>query len=190
MTELLIERSLAADVLEPTGDGWTLHGLAVPYERDQLVSDDGGKTTYLERFATAAFARDAAKGGRWVNLFVGHKGDDGDRFLGRCIGMAEASDGLYVDFRLNRAHPLAEEARSGELQGWSVGAKVFRTREERTTSGIRKVRELAGLNHIAATPSPQYAGAGVLVAREHEVVGPAMTPVLDELRAWRERLNA
>jgi len=190
MSELLIERSLAADVLEPVGDGWTLHGLAVPYDRDQVVSDDGGKTTYLERFAAGAFARDAAKGGRWVNLFVGHRGDDGDRFLGRCVGMAEASDGLYVDFRLNRAHPLAEEARSGELQGWSVGAKIFRTREDRAAGRERRVRELAGLNHVAATPQPQYAGAGVLVAREHEVIGQEPTPVLDELRAWRESMRS
>jgi len=189
MTELIIERSLAAGTLEPVGDGWTLHGLAVPYERDQEVSDDGGKTTYLERFASRAFERDAEKGGRWVNLFVGHRGDDGDRYLGRCVGMAESSDGLYVDFRVNRAHPLAEEARSGELAKWSVGAKIFRTRKDRVGGRERRIRELAGLNHVAATASPQYAGAGVLVAREHELIEEQATPILDELRVWRASLH-
>lgn len=190
MTELIIERSIAADVLEPVGDGWTLHGLAVPYDRDQEVSDDGGRTTYLERFAGGAFTRDAAKGGRWVNLYVGHRGDDGDRFLGRCVSMAESSEGLYVDFRLNRDHPHAEEARSGELRGWSVGAKVFRSREARASGQKLLIREQAGLNHVAATRMPQYAGAGVLVAREHELVPEPGAPIRDSLRARLDRLRS
>ncbi len=185
MTELLIERALPGDALEPIGDGWTLHGLAVPYERDQEVTDDGA-TFYLERFAAGSYARDVAKGGRWVNLMLGHRGDDGDRYLGRCVGLSESLDydpGLYIDFRLNREHPRAEEARSGELRGWSVGAKVYRSREDRVSGQRRVIRELAGLNHVAATRLPQYAGAGVLVAREHELITEPAAPVRDRLRA-------
>jgi phage head maturation protease len=183
MTELFVERALVADSLEAIGDGWTLRGLAVPYEVDQEVSDDGGLTTYLERWAAGALARDAARGGRWINLMVGHKGDDGERFLGRCIGMMDTAGGSVIDFRLDRDHPRAEEARSGELRGWSVGAKVFRTRIDRVGGRERRIREVAGLNHVAATRVPQYAGAGVLVAREHELIGPEATPTRDALRA-------
>jgi HK97 family phage prohead protease len=180
MSELLIQRDLGG--LEPTGDGWTLYGLAVPYERDQRVSDDG-KTFYVERFSSGAYARDVAKGGRWVNLMIGHKGDEGDRFLGRCIGLRE-TDGLYAEMRLNRAHPLAEQARSGELTGWSVSARVYRSREVLRPDGQRVlVREQCGLSHIAATPVPQYAGAGVLVARDHQLAGPQDAPRREQLRA-------
>jgi HK97 family phage prohead protease len=180
MSELLIQRDLGG--LEPTGDGWTLYGLAVPYERDQRVSDDGS-TFYLERFAAGAYARDVAKGGRWVNLFVGHGGDEGDRFLGRCIGLRE-SDGLYAEVRLNREHQLAEQARSGELTGWSVSARVYRSRETKSPSGQRLVvREVCGLSHIAATPVPQYVGAGVIVARDHQFTGPQAAPRREQLRA-------
>lgn len=182
MSELIIQRS-AAGAMEPAGDGWTLYGLAVPYGREQLVSDDG-LTFYREVFGAGCFQRDVTKGGRWVNLMLGHSGDDGDRYLGRCVAMHEDAQGLWPTFRLDRSHPRAEEARSGELTGWSVSARVYRSRRE-TVSGQPVVTRLeCGLSHVAATPLPQYEGAGVLVAREHvELNGGSTTPRLDALRA-------
>lgn len=188
MSELVINRATSA--LEPVGDGWTVDGLAVPYDREQEVSDDGGATTYLEAFTSGAFSRDAAKGGRWVNLMLGHTGDDGERFLGRCVGIAEERDGLHTSFRLDRSHPQAEAARSGELVGWSVSAHVYRSRSVQREDGRRVVyREVCGLSHVAATTRPQYAGAGVLLAREHElIVTPSATPGRDAIRAWLDTL--
>jgi hypothetical protein len=183
MSELVINRA-AASSLEPVGDGWTVYGLAVPYGREQQVSDDG-TSTYLEGFAAGSFNRDVGKGGRWVNLMLGHHGDDGDRFLGRCVALEEDSEGLWPSFRLDRSHPQAEAARSGELRGWSVSARVYRSRSIQRPDGTRVVwREVCGLSHVAATAMPQYAGAGVLVAREHTLVNaPSQTPRLDALRA-------
>lgn len=187
MSELIINRSAAA--LEPIGDGWTVDGLAVPYEREQEVSDDGGATTYVEAFASGSFARDAAKGGRWVNLMIGHAGDDGDRFLGRCIDLEDTREGLRASFRLDRSHPQADAARSGELTGWSVSARVYRSRSVDRDGRRILYREVCGLSHVAATPRPQYAGAGVLVAREHQlIVSPSATPRRDELRAFLDSL--
>lgn len=189
MAELIIER--AASALEPVGDGWTVYGRAVPYGVENRVTDDGGTSFYTEVFEHGAFTRDVSKGGRWVNLMVGHSGDDGERFLGRCVGLEEATDGLYGSFRLDRSNPQAEAARAGELRGWSVSARVYRSREERDNLGQRLVRRQAcGLSHVAATASPQYAGAGVLVARDHVLtVAPSATPNLDQLRAWRDGLR-
>lgn len=181
MSELIISR--AAPELEPVGDGWTVHGLAVPYGVESTVTDDGGTTYYSEVFASHAFNRDVAKGGRWVNLMLGHFGDDGDRYLGRCVSMTEDTAGLLVDFRLNRSHPQAEAARSGELVGWSVSARVYRSRREHSNGRALVWRESCGLSHVAATAAPQYANAGVLVAREHEMRDTASrTPRLDALR--------
>jgi len=187
MSELVIHRS-AVTALEPVGDGWTVHGLAVPYGREQAVSDDG-KETYLEGFLDGSFTRDVGKGGRWVNLMLGHHGDDGDRFLGRCVALEEDSQGLWPSFRLDRNHPRAEAARSGELTGWSVSARVYRSRSSVRSDGTRVVwREVCGLSHVAATAAPQYAGAGVTVAREHVLIeSPSETPRLDALRAFLER---
>lgn len=183
MTELLICRDLPIGALEASGDGWTVSGLAVPYERENEVSDDGGASRYVEEFAGGSFSRDVAKGGRWVNLFLGHRGDEGDRFLGRCVGLEETPAGLFSAFRIDRSHPAAEQARSGELKGWSVSAHVYRSREVARAGRTVIVREVCGLSHVAATPRPQYVGAGVLVAREHELVGAPATPALDALRA-------
>lgn len=182
MPELIISR--AAAPLEPIGDGWTVEGLAVPYDTEQRVSDDG-VNFYFERFAYRAFERDARAGGRWVNLFEGHHGDEGDRYLGRCVSLREESSGLWTTFRINRNHPHAEAARSGELTGWSVSARVYAS--DRATVGGREVvtRMSCGLSHVAATATPQYAGAGVKVAREHvETVHGSTTPRADEIRAW------
>jgi HK97 family phage prohead protease len=181
MSELLITRS--APEFEPVGDGWTVQGLAVPYDREQRVTDDGA-AFYVESFVTRAFNRDCAKGGRWVNLMLGHHGDEGDRYLGRCIALDEDTEGLWPSFRLDRTHPQAEQARSGELRGWSVSAHVYRSRREVRPDGVHVFREVCGLSHVAATASPQYAGAGVLVARDHEVIDtPSATPKIDALRA-------
>jgi Escherichia/Staphylococcus phage prohead protease len=181
MTEFLITRSAAG--FEAVGDGWTVHGLAVPYGKATKVSDDG-TTFYLETFATHSFQRDCEKGGRWVNLMLGHQGDEGDRYLGRCVGLMEDSQGLWSDFRIDRAHPQAEAARSGELRGWSISARVYRSRRELGHDMPHVIRESCGLSHVAATPVPQYAGAGVLVARDHELIdSPSPTPRLDALRA-------
>lgn len=188
MSELLIHRSAAA--LEPVGDGWTVEGLAVPYDVPAEVSDDGGASTYWEAFSQGAYSRDVVKGGRWVNLMVGHFGDDGDRFLGRCVELREESAGLVAAFRLDRSHAQAEQARAGELRGWSVSARVYRSRTEQETGGRTIVwRDVCGLSHVAATATPQYAGAGVAVAREHTmIVGPSPTPRLDALRVMLDAL--
>lgn len=181
MPELIVQR--AAPDLEPVGDGWTVYGMAVPYDREQRVSDDG-HTYYLESFSPGAFQRDVHKGGRWVNLFLGHTGDEGDRFLGRCVALTETDAGLFPTFRINREHPQAEAARAGELTGWSVSAHVYRSRRE-SRMGMPVIhRDICGLAHVAATPAPQYAGAGVLVARDHLVTEEgSRTPRLDALRA-------
>lgn len=181
MTEVLITRS--APSFEATGDGWTVHGLAVPYGKPTKVSDNG-TDYYMETFTARAFSRDVEKGGRWVNLMLGHHGDDGDRFLGRCVELSEDSQGLWSSFRIDRSHPQAEAARSGELRGWSVSARVYRTRRELVSGQPYLYREACGLSHVAATAVPQYAGAGVLVARDHELVNaPSATPRLDALKA-------
>lgn len=187
MPELMIERDFDPAELEvQRGDGWTLFGRIVALARRQEVRDHPDQATYLERFAVDSFDRDVAKGGRWVNLRVGHHGPDHDAYLGRCIGLEARTDGLYGTFRLDREHPLADAARSGELRGWSVGAKVFRSRRSVDPDGATVTdRLLCAINHVAATPSPQYAGAGVLLVRDHQLVDdtPAGTPLRDALQA-------
>lgn len=186
MSELLIERAYeVADLDVGRGDGWTLYGRIVPFLARQEVRDTLDSPPYLERFTSHAFDRDVEKGGRWVNLRVGHHDADNATFLGRCLGLEALPGGLYGTFRITeRDHPAADAARSGELTKWSVGAKVFRSRRVVDPDGVTVVnRELCALNHVAATGSPQYAGAGVLLVRDHELVDDTGTPVRDQLRA-------
>lgn len=188
MPELIIERAYeVADLDVGRGDGWTLYGRIVPFGVRQEVRDSADGVPYLERFDPRAFDRDVDKGGRWVNLRVGHHGADHDAFLGRCLNLEALPGGLYGTFRITeRDHPLADAARAGELRSWSVGAKVFRSQWVTDPDRQRVVnRDVCAINHVAATPAPQYAGAGVLLARDHQLVDetPTGTPLRDALQA-------
>jgi HK97 family phage prohead protease len=189
MSELIIERDYdVTDLDVGRGDGWTLYGRIVPFGVRQQVRDTAAGPEYLERFDPGAFDRDVEKGGRWVNLRIGHHGADHEAFLGRCIGLDARSGGLYGTFRVTeRQHPLADAARAGELTKWSIGAKVFRSRRVTDPDGREVIdREVCAINHVAATAAPQYAGAGVLVARDHQLVdatGRPAAPLRDELLA-------
>ena len=189
MSELIIERDYdVVDLDIGRGDGWTLYGRIVPFGARQQVQDAAAGPQYLERFDPHAFDRDVEKGGRWVNLRIGHTGADHEAFLGRCLGLDALPGGLYGTFRLTeRDHPLADAARSGELKKWSVGAKVFRSRQVVDPDGQPVInREVCAINHVAATGAPQYANAGVLVARDHQLIdatGHPPAPIRDQLLA-------
>lgn len=179
-SEFLIER--ATIDFEPTGDGWTVIGRAVPFNVRQRVTDDG-RTFYDEEFDPASFDRDISNGGRWVNLMLGHMGDEGERYLGRTIALRADAAALVAEVRLNRAHPQAEAARAGELRGWSVSCRVYKSLS--MPNGV--VRRMAcGLSHIAATAQPQYAGAGVFAVRSAHEVEAVSAPRLEH---WREVLK-
>ena len=125
-----------------------------------------------------------------MNLFEGHHGDEGERYLGRCVALREDSAGLWSTFRINREHPHAEAARSGELTGWSVSARVYASNRESINGREVVTRLSCGLSHVAATAVPQYAGAGVKVSREHvETVSGSATPRADEIRAWLDEMR-
>ena len=185
MSELIIEREYEVlDLDVGRGDGWSLYGRFVPFNHRQQVRDSAAGPAYLERFDPRSFDRDVEKGGRWVNLRVGHHGADYDAFLGRCVGLEALPGGLYGTFRITeRNHPLADAARGGELSSWSVGTKVFRSRRVTDPDGALVVdREACAINHVAATAAPQYAGAGVLLVRDHHMIEP-VAPSFDARRA-------
>ena len=78
------------------------------------------------------------------------------------------------------------------MTGWSVSTHVYRSRSNVDYAGRKvTVRELCGLSHVAATAQPQYAGAGVMVARDHElIVAPSAVPRRDALTALLADLRA
>ena len=162
MSELIIERSIAAATMEPIGDGWTLHGRAVPYDVDQEVTDDG-KSHYYERSCARCLCP-----GRSSPAAVGSTswsataGTTGSAYLGRCIAIADTSGGLDLDSWNQPGASSRRRARPGDLMGWSVSAHVFRTRKSVENGRLVMVRERCGLSHVAATAlTPSTPGAGV-----------------------------
>lgn len=190
-TTSMIWRSMPALEMA-TGDGWTVWGPVIPFGRRTKVEDvaragtgDQFVLSYMERIAHHGFDRDIANRGGWVNLMVGHDGDHALRYLGRCIRLEAHKDALYATFRLNRDHPLAEQARCGELTGWSAGAQIYESRRVVDPDGVEVIeRTSLNLRHVAATASPQYEGAGVQIVREHVMIDNLPTaPIRDALRA-------
>lgn len=94
--------------LEATGDGRTIEGLVVPYNKPQTVSDPPDFRPYQEVFLPGAF-RNAVKAPNRVLLDFEHYGAIADALksggsmagaLGHAVELEERPDGLWGRFRV------------------------------------------------------------------------------------------
>lgn len=163
MSDALIERALTHADLEirAGGDGRTVYGLAVPFDREATVNDGYGP--YQEVFRRGAFAKTIQEGAKRVKFLGNH---DRRKFpLGTATMLREDTAGLVGEFRVSNTqdgNDALELVRDGALDSFSVGFAPVKDRK----AGKNLLERLeVKLSEVSLVAFPAYAGAVVAGVR-------------------------
>jgi uncharacterized protein len=161
----IIERVAPADLTIRGGDGRTVYGLAVPYDREATVNDGYG--AYREVFRHGAFARTLNAGmAERVKFYTNHSHRQNKLPIGRAISLREDTAGLVGEFYVSDTrdgNEALELVRDRVLDSFSVGfAKV---KERADKSGLVERLEVK-LKEVSLVAHPAYEGALVAGLRQ------------------------
>lgn len=181
---------------EMRDDGRTLTGRIVPYGEvaDVIDIDETTKqpVRYREQFLPHSLAAmvqgfNARGGGTskrsncFVPLLIDHR-DNFDSMIGQAIELTDADDGAYATFRLydddriTKIRSVLSESHSG------LSVSFRDTRNPKLVDGVVS-RVQVIINHVAATPTPAYVGAGIDSIRANDEIV-YETPRLNSVREW------
>jgi len=171
-------------------DGRTLEGMIVPYNvvADVAeVNDETGKVErYREQFLTgslAAMAQGFKHRGRLdVPFMLGHQ-ESFESTIGFATSLDSRDDGAWGSFRIYDDSNLVKI--QSMLRESHTGLSIaFRdTRQPKLIDGVvSRVQVFVG--HVAATPVPTYATAGITAMRAQDDPQEAPRPLLEGVRAW------
>ncbi len=155
MTDAPISRAFVSDIeVRAGGEGRTVTGIVVPFDRTARVSDGG--PSYDEMFVQGAFKRTIQHRGDKVKLLSQHNARTNP--LGRATLLREDAAGLYGEFYVSRTtagDEALELLRDGALDSFSVGFSPIK-HEKR---GRTIVRTEVGLREASLVTFPAYEGA-------------------------------
>lgn len=161
MTDDCLTRYNPAD-LEIRGDGRTVVGLAVPFDRPAAIRDASG--TYSEVFRRGSFARTIAERGDKVKFLAQH--DRRSLPLGRARVLREDASGLYAEFRVSKTaagDEALELIRDGALDALSIGFRPIRDQWAADRSEVQRLE--VRLDEVSAVAFPAYDGALIASVR-------------------------
>lgn len=162
--------------IDLSSDGRNLEGLAFPWDRPSMVTDDGGRTRYLEEFSQRS-ADQTLKMRADRPLFVAHeylKGSVGE------VSFRPSGEGLVFYARMsdtNYAKQTLQDVNDGKLRAVSVGFRPIRSGKRSDPSGLVTVRNEIAIEELSLAQQGQHEDALVLAVRAIEG-----TPRLDALR--------
>ncbi|MET0461749.1 MAG: hypothetical protein ABW007_01290 [Chitinophagaceae bacterium] len=182
-------------------DGRTLEGCIVPYGEVVDVAElneSGDVIRYREQFLTHSLANMAqgfkARSGKGMNvpLLIDHN-DSFERLVGFATMIESREDGAYATFRLYDGDNITKvrSILSESHTGLSVAFRDIRE-PKLIDDVVSRVQVYVG--HVAATPAPAYAGAGITSVRNSDEPVISETPALNDVRQWlanmRQEINA
>ena len=183
-------------------EGRIVGGRIVPFGEIAEIrerNDEGEIVEYLEEFlpnCTLANRQMAERkmGGipSWIPLNLDHD-ENFDREVGRCRSLSEQDDGAHSTFRLYAGHdlPKVRSMLSESHHGLSVqfGDRVAPIVSERDGEMLVQHRQI-NIFHVAATPIPAYAGAGITEMREGDIEALVLgTPNIDAVEKLLSELR-
>jgi len=191
-----ITRAFVVDEWELRADGRTVDGRIVPYHEVAHVIDrdeSGNLVEFDEQFlpgscAAMVQACEARGNAAFVEFRLDHD-EDFDGLIGHATHMRETEDGAHATFRLYESKDIAKvrSMLDSSHKGLSVKFKAIRT--PKLIKGVVSHVQVA-IAHVAATPVPVYAGAGITGMRAvDDGDGILPTPELDALKAWLETVR-
>lgn len=167
----------SADTFDVSGDGRTIEGIAVRWDVEALVTDDG-KTRYYESYDRRSVANSLKQRGPIRPLFLRHAHLRGS--LGE-TRFAVSAEGLMFTARAFAESSLADEVLAdgvgphGRYPAVSIGHYPLRPRPTRHRAGEHVHRLEVALEELSLAEVGQHSTAKVLAVR-------AGTPQLDALR--------
>jgi len=173
MSEEKIEnRSYSVNLeLRVNGDGRTIFGIAVPYNKEQRIT-----STMIEVFRKGVFA-EVIKAPHRVKLLRGHGENN---VLGRATLLRETDEGLYAEFKISKTREgdeALELVKDGALDQLSVGFMPIKNKKR--PDGVME-RLKAHLAEVSLVTFGAYGEmASITGMREGQ---PQLTPRLDEAR--------
>lgn len=186
MTKHVIENA----ELHLRSDGRTVDGRIIPYNEIVEVTERRaeGIVTYREQFlprSCLAMAQAVHKRGNaaFVAFLLDHEEHDFDSKIGYAADLRDEDDGAYATFKLYDGNDL-DKVRSmltESHKGLSVSFADIRP--PKLIDDVVS-RQQVHIDHVAATPSPVYAGAAITGMRSEEYDGRIPTPNLDDVNQW------
>jgi HK97 family phage prohead protease len=175
MTDFIDRALVQGDLVVRGGNGRTVYGLAVPFDREATVDDGFGR--YREVFRHGAFTRTINAGLDRVKFLINH---DRQRLpIGKAISLREDPAGLIGEFYVSvtrEGDDALELVKDGVLDAFSIG---FAPIQERDNKGLVERLEVK-LRETSLVAFPAYEGALVAGVRNQT------NPFVEEL----ERLLA
>lgn len=182
-------RFIPCDGFSLRDDGRSLEGCIVPYGQVATIvepDETGNVVKYQEQFLRGSLARMAQgfkhRGLLDIPLVLGHS-DDFNARIGFATELDDREDGAWASFRiyddanLIKIQSMLRESHTG------LSIKFRDTRTPKLVDGVvSRVQVFVG--HVAATPVPTYAGAGITGMRSQDSSQECPTPALDAVRAW------
>lgn len=172
MDNQIENRSYDVDLeFRASGDGRTIFGIAVPYNKEQRIG-----ASLIEVFRKGVFA-DVIRAPHRVKLLRGHGENN---VLGRATLLKETDEGLYAEFKISKTRQgdeALELVKDGALDQLSVGFMPIKNKK-REDGVLERIK--AHLAEVSLVTFGAYGEmASVSGVREGQ---PLITPRLDEAK--------
>ena len=172
MDNQIENRSYDVDLeFRASGDGRTIFGIAVPYNKEQRIG-----ASLIEVFRKGVFA-DVIRAPHRVKLLRGHGENN---VLGRATLLKETDEGLYAEFKISKTRQgdeAQELVKDGALDQLSVGFMPIKNKK-REDGVLERIK--AHLAEVSLVTFGAYGEmASVTGVREGQ---PLITPRLDEAK--------
>lgn len=177
-------------------DGRTVEGKIVPYNEPTRVTErdrvTGEFKTYNEQFlprSCLAMAQSVHTRGNagFISFLMDHEEHDFNAKIGYAATLEDRDDGAYATFRLYRSRDLDKIVSMLEESHKGLSVNFADRKPPKVIDDIVS-RVQVHIDHVAATPTPCYANAGIMSMREIQEFE-ALTPNLDAVKAWLEDIR-